>query len=207
MTLGAEKQTRCVSLEVHGQPPTAVEPGERAFDNPTPRQNFESVSAIRSVHDLNFEVRQLLGGRRSKGRHLIAAIGKEYFEKWVHAKQGRQNRRRGGLEYPPDARGREAKDLSVNENVPHLALDLFARIITVGVNAGPLLSLPKGSALFTLWLSITQAVGGGMPTSSSTLASPSPRAPPGHVPLRCLQRRRFASPSPVRGRRGCGLRP
>jgi hypothetical protein len=32
-----------------------------------------------------------LGSRLSKSLSLEAAIGKEFFEKWAHAKQGQQN--------------------------------------------------------------------------------------------------------------------
>jgi hypothetical protein len=44
--------------------------------------------------------------------------------------------------------------LRIDENVPLLAFDLLARIIAMGVDAGP-----PFSALFTLWLSMMQAVG------------------------------------------------
>jgi hypothetical protein len=42
----------------------------------------------------------------------------------------------------------------VYENMTLLALDLFPRIVAVRINAGP-----PFSALFTLWLSMMQAVG------------------------------------------------
>ena len=44
--------------------------------------------------------------------------------------------------------------LRIDEDVALLALDLFARIIAARIDAAP-----PFSALFTLWLSITQAVG------------------------------------------------
>jgi hypothetical protein len=50
--------------------------------------------------------------------------------------------------------GMQQKPYCVDKDVPLPALDLFARIIAVRVNPGP-----PFSALFTLWLSITQAVG------------------------------------------------
>jgi len=48
----------------------------------------------------------------------------------------------------------QQKPNGIDEDVPLLAVDLFARVIPVRINAGP-----PFSALFTLWLSITQAVG------------------------------------------------
>jgi hypothetical protein len=48
----------------------------------------------------------------------------------------------------------QEKSQRINENVPLLALDQLAAIKPVRVNAGP-----PFSALFTLWLSMMQAVG------------------------------------------------
>jgi hypothetical protein len=42
----------------------------------------------------------------------------------------------------------------IDEDMPLLAFDFLARIIAMRINAGP-----PFSALFTLWLSITAAVG------------------------------------------------
>ena len=42
----------------------------------------------------------------------------------------------------------------IDEDMPLLALDLLAGVVTIGIDMGP-----PFSALFTLWLSITQAVG------------------------------------------------
>jgi hypothetical protein len=43
--------------------------------------------------------------------------------------------------------GVEQQTECIYENMPLLALDLFARIVTMRINAGP-----RFSALFTLWL-------------------------------------------------------
>ena len=50
--------------------------------------------------------------------------------------------------------GVEQQAQRVYENMALLALDLLARIIAMRIDAGP-----PFSALFTLWLSITAAVG------------------------------------------------
>jgi hypothetical protein len=44
--------------------------------------------------------------------------------------------------------------LRIDEDVPLLAVDLLARIVAMRIDAGP-----PFSALFTLWLSMTAAVG------------------------------------------------
>jgi hypothetical protein len=48
----------------------------------------------------------------------------------------------------------QQQSLHVDENMSFLAFDQFARIEPVRINAGP-----PFSALFTLWLSMMQAVG------------------------------------------------
>jgi hypothetical protein len=50
--------------------------------------------------------------------------------------------------------GVDQEAFCVDENVPLLALDLFSRIVTGLINR-----TPPFSALFTLWLSMTAAVG------------------------------------------------
>ena len=59
-------------------------------DDPTPWENLEAFGVIRPFDNFDLEVRQHLGHRLSKSLPLVAAIGKEFFEKWTHAKQGRQ---------------------------------------------------------------------------------------------------------------------
>jgi hypothetical protein len=50
--------------------------------------------------------------------------------------------------------GMDQQALRVDKNVPLLALDLLSRVVTRRINGAP-----PFSALFTLWLSITAAVG------------------------------------------------
>jgi hypothetical protein len=50
--------------------------------------------------------------------------------------------------------GVEEQAQRIYENMPLLALDLFARIVAMRINAGP-----PFSALFTLWLSMMAAEG------------------------------------------------
>ena len=59
----------------------------------------------------------------------------------------------------------QQQTLHVDKNMPFLALDQFARIEPVGINTGP-----PFSALFTLWLSMTQAVGLASRSGSKTRA-------------------------------------
>ena len=92
----------------------------------------------------------------AKHRALIAAIGVEFQQERIHPKQGGHDQRAaiailnvGGMH---DGMDQEA--LRIDKNVPLLALDLLSRVITGRVNR-----TPPFSALFTLWLSMTAAVG------------------------------------------------
>ena len=87
---------------------------------------------------------------------LIAAISEEFSQKRELARQRfkHQNAAVAVLNIRRMHHRLQQKAYRIDENVPLLAFDLFARIIAMRVNAGP-----PFSALFTLWLSITQAVG------------------------------------------------
>jgi hypothetical protein len=87
---------------------------------------------------------------------LIGAVGEQLFEKGEEVEQRRQQGKTaiailnvGGGD---DAVQKQA--LRVDENMPLLALDQLARI-----KAGRIDARPPFSALFTLWLSMMQAVG------------------------------------------------
>ena len=89
-------------------------------------------------------------------RALIAAIGVEFQQERIQAEHGRHDQRTaiaildiGGVHD-----GVDQQALRVDENMPLLALDLLSRVVTRRINRGP-----PFSALFTLWLSITAAVG------------------------------------------------
>ncbi len=91
-----------------------------------------------------------------KDRPLIGAVGEQFSEKGKQTEQCRQQLKAavailnvGGGD---DAVQQQA--LRIDQNMPLLALDQRARIEAVAVDAGP-----PFSALFTLWLSMMQAVG------------------------------------------------
>ena len=80
-------------------------------------------------------------------RSLIAAIGKELFQKWEQAEQRRQEKDAavavldiGGMND-----GVQQKIKRIYKNMPLLALDFLSRIVAIWVDRGP-----PFSALFTL---------------------------------------------------------
>jgi hypothetical protein len=109
-----------------------------------------------SFDDFGFETRQDFGEPVGKNRPLIGAVGKQLLEKWKQAFHRRQKQEAtvtllnaGGM-YD----GVEQQTQRIYQYMALLALDLFARIIAMRIDAGP-----PFSALFTLWLSIMAAVG------------------------------------------------
>ncbi len=89
-------------------------------------------------------------------RSLISAIGEEFVQERKHPKQRchDQNAALAILDIGRMNDGVEQEAYCIDENMPLLALDLLARIVTMRIDAGP-----PFSALFTLWLSMMAAVG------------------------------------------------
>ena len=134
-------------LPVLGRPAAAVEPGDGAFDHPTPGLDDEALHPIGSLDDLGLEIGQDAGQGAVKDRPLIGAVGEQFPEKGKQTEQGRQQRETavailnvGGGD---DAVQQQA--LRIDQNMPLLALDQLAGIEAVAVDASP-----PFSALFTL---------------------------------------------------------
>ena len=111
---------------------------------------------IGTFDDFIVEMRQNFCKRVGKLRSLISAVGEKRLQERKHPEQGRHDENSsitilyvGGMND-----GMEQEAYCIDKNVPLLALDLLARIVTVRINAGP-----PFSALFTLWLSMMAAVG------------------------------------------------
>lgn len=143
-------------LPVLGQSPAAVEPGDRALDDPALGERDEALDPIRAFDDHGFEMRQDAGQRGVKDRPRVGAVGEQFFEIGEQAEQRRQQSAAAVtiLNVGGGDDGVQEQALGIDENVPLLALDQLARI-----KAGRIAARPPFSALFTLWLSMMQAVG------------------------------------------------
>jgi hypothetical protein len=144
------------ALPVPGHPSASSEPCKGALHHPPSGQEDEALGAVAALDDLHIELRQDRFHGGAERRALIAAVGVELQQERLHAEQRGHHKRAaiavldaGGMH---DGVDQEA--LRVDENMPLLALDLFARIIARRINFGP-----PFSALLTLWLSMMQAVG------------------------------------------------
>ena len=93
-------------------------------------------------------------------RSLVSAIGKQLTQKWVHSEQCRYHQyttipaiakrsrfavAHGVLNIGWMNDGVQQQSYRIDKDMPLLAFDLLARIIAIGIDAGPPIS-----ALFTL---------------------------------------------------------
>ena len=134
-------------LPVLGQSAAAVEPGDGAFDHPTPGLDDEALHPIGSLDDLGLEIGQDAGQGAVKDRALIGAVGEQFPEKGKQTEQGRQQRETAGaiLNVGGGDDAVQQQALRIDQNMPLLALDQLAGIEAVAVDASP-----PFSALFTL---------------------------------------------------------
>ena len=140
-----------------------VEPSNGALDDPTARQHHKPFGLIGALDDVSFELRQGSRKRLLELRSLIAAIGKQLFQEWIHPEQRgkQQDVAVAILDIGGVNDGVEQQPQRIYENMALLAFDLLARIIAMRIDTGP-----PFSALLTLWLSMMAA---------GRLASRSPR--------------------------------
>ena len=134
-------------LPVLGQSAAAVEPGDGAFDHPTPGLDDEALHPIGSLDDLGLEIGQDAGQGAVKDRALIGAVGEQFPEKGKQTEQGRRQRATAAaiLNGGGGADAVQQQALRIDQNMPLLALDQLAGIEAVAVDASP-----PFSALFTL---------------------------------------------------------
>jgi len=111
---------------------------------------------IGSFDDFGFETRQYFGEGITEDWSLIGAVGKQLHEEWKLTEQRRQQQdaavailNAGGMHD-----GVQQQAQRIDQKMPLLALDQFAGIEPVRIDAGP-----PFSALLTLWLSMMAAVG------------------------------------------------
>ena len=143
-------------LPVLGQSSTTTEPRKGPFDNPPPRQDLEGLGRIGTLDDFRDEAGQGFLLRIAKLWSLIAAIGEQLLKKRKFPEQCAQDESASIAILNVSAMddGVKQQAYRVDENMPLFAFNLLARIIAMRIDAAP-----PFSALFTLWLSMTAAVG------------------------------------------------
>jgi len=76
-------------FKILGESAASVEPGEGPLDDPAFGKNFETLGLIGALDDFDVELRQRVSEGFLKLRSLVAAVGKELFQKWEQAEQRR----------------------------------------------------------------------------------------------------------------------
>jgi hypothetical protein len=133
-----------------------VEPSDGSFHNPSLRQHLKTRCSVRSLYDFDLQVSEDTPECRSKQRPLIATISVELAQKRIKPKQRRHDHDTTipVLNIRPVNHGMQHQAERINKDVAFLSLDFLAAFVTRRVNRGP-----PFSALFTLWRSMTAALG------------------------------------------------
>ena len=138
------------------EPATTTKPTDGSFDNPSFGQNDEALGSIGTADDFGDEARHDACQTVMEHRSSIGAVGKQFLEKWELPEQRGQDHQ-STVAVLNIGRGHQRvqqQTQRVDEDVALLPLDQLACIEAMGIDAGP-----PFSALFTLWLSMMQAVG------------------------------------------------
>jgi hypothetical protein len=141
---------------VLGEPSAAVEPGNGTLNDPTFGFDDKAFGSIRAFDDLDLQATHRGGGTVVEDRACIGAVSEQFAQKWELSEQSGQqeNAAVAILNVGRSHQRVQHQAQRIDQDVSLLALDQLAGIKAVRIDA----SAPF-SALFTLWLSITQAVG------------------------------------------------
>jgi hypothetical protein len=141
---------------VLGQTATAAEPTDGALDDPTLGQHDEAFGPIAATNDFGDQCRHGVGQTIMEHRPGIGGVGKQLLEKRELSEQGRQDHQPAIaiLHIGRCYQRMQQQPQRIDQNVTLLALDQLAGIEAMEIDAAP-----PFSALFTLWLSMMQAVG------------------------------------------------
>lgn len=144
------------TLPVLGQSPAPIEPGEGPFHHPSFGWNHKTLRCVRLFDDLHIYLRHDALHRPAELRTLAAAVGVELPQERISAEQRRHEHRAavavldiGRMDY-----GMQDQSLGIDQDMALLAFGFLTRVVAVRVRRAP-----RFSALLTLWLSITDAVG------------------------------------------------
>ena len=143
-------------LPVLGEPTAAIEPGDGAFNDPPLGFDDKAFGVIRAFDDLDCKAAYRCDGTVVENRPRVGTVSEQLAQERELPEQSRQQQDTAVavLNIGGSHQRVQYQAQRVDQDVTLLALDQFAGIKAVRVDAGA-----PFSALFTLWLSITQAVG------------------------------------------------
>src|SRR4051794_7073079 len=143
-------------LPVLGEPSATVEPSDGPFHDPTFGLDSKAFAASKRLYDLDCQFRHCSASTITKDRPGIGAIGKQLAQERELAKQcgQQQDAAVAILNIGAGHQRVQHQPQGVDHHVTFFALDQLTAIKARRVDRDP-----PFSALLTLWLSITQAVG------------------------------------------------
>jgi hypothetical protein len=143
-------------LPVLGEAATSIEPADGALDDPALRLDDKTLRVVATPDDLGHQVGHDVGDAAGKDRPGIGAVGEQLAQEGELSEQGGQQQHAAVaiLHVGGGDQGVQHEAELVDQDVALLALDQLA-----GVEAMRIDRRPPFSALFTLWLSMMQAVG------------------------------------------------
>jgi hypothetical protein len=141
---------------ISGQTSASVEPCDRPFDDPSLGFDDEALGVLASLDDFHRQARHRLGSAGMEDWSRIGAVGEQFAQEGELPEQGGQQQHAtiAVLNVGRSDQRVQHQTERVDEQMALLALDQLAAIEARRVdNRAPF------SALLTLWLSSTQAVG------------------------------------------------
>ena len=153
------EEGECVVVAVFpvlGEATASVEPCDGAFNDPTLGFDDKAFGVISAFDDVDHQAAHRFGGGAAEDRPCIGTIGKQLAQKGElpeHSGQ-QQGTSVAILNIGGSDQRMQHQAQRVDQDVTLLTLDQLGGIKAVWVDARA-----PFSALFTLWLSITQAVG------------------------------------------------
>lgn len=153
------EESECIVVAVFpvlGEATAAIEPGNGALNDPTLGFDDKALDAISALDDLDYQAAHRLGGAAVEDRACIGAVSEQLAqERELSEQSGQQeNAAVAILNIGRSHQRVQHQTQRIDQDVALLALDQLAGIKAMRIDAGA-----PFSALFTLWLSSTQAVG------------------------------------------------
>ena len=141
---------------VLGEPAAAVEPGDGALNDPALGFDDKALGAISAFDNLDYQTAHRVRGALSEDRSRIGAVGEQLAQERELSKQSGQqeNATVAILNIGRSHQRVQHQAQRIDQDVTLLTFDQLAGIEAMRVDARA-----PFSALFTVWLSITQAVG------------------------------------------------
>jgi len=149
-------------LPILGEAATSIEPAYGTLNNPALRLDDKALGVVATPDDFGHEVRHdfgdAVGDAVGEDRPGIGAVREQLAQEGELSEQGGQQQHAAiaVLHVGGGDQGVQQQPEFVDQDVAFLALDQLA-----GVEAMRIDRQPPFSALFTLWLSMMQAVGLG----------------------------------------------